>query len=147
MTEHEGAIVEETLRIHAHPETVWRYWTDPQRMCEWWGAAAQLDPRPGGVCRVELDGGGVMHGEYVEVEPYARIVFTFGWERTDGAPNIAPGSTRVEIRLIEDEGDTIMTLRHTGLPDAERDRHGDGWAHFLPLLAGAAERNNEEEQA
>ena len=48
MSDEEG-IVEETVRIAARPETVWRYWTDPERMCAWWGAAAELDPRPGGV--------------------------------------------------------------------------------------------------
>lgn len=69
MTDAETSVVEQTLRIDARPETVWRYWTDPIRMCEWWGAAAELDPRPGGACVVEMDGSGVMRGEYVEVVP------------------------------------------------------------------------------
>ena len=46
MTETNANVVEQTVRISAHPETVWKYWTDPQRMCDWWGAAAELDPRP-----------------------------------------------------------------------------------------------------
>ena len=41
MTDAETAVVEQTLRINARPETVWRYWTDPARMCDWWGAAAE----------------------------------------------------------------------------------------------------------
>ncbi len=102
---------------------MWRYWTDPQRMCDWWGAAAELDPRPGGACRVEMGGGPVMVGEYVELVPHERIVFTFGWEPTDGVPDVAPGSTRVEVTLTADDGDTILTLRHTGLPAAFADEH------------------------
>lgn len=137
MTEPGTKVVEQTLRIGARPETVWRYWTDPQRMCDWWGAAAELDPRPGGTCRVEMGGGPIMRGEYVELVPHERIVFSFGWEPTDGAPDIAPGSTRVEITLTADAGDTIMTLRHTGIPAAHADDHESGWAHFLPLLADA----------
>lgn len=78
MTGIEATVVEQTLRIAARPETVWRYWTDPVRMCDWWGAAAQLDPRPGGACVVELGGGGIMRGEFVELVPHERIVFTFG---------------------------------------------------------------------
>ena len=36
-------VAAETLRVAARPETVWRYWTDPDRMREWWGRA-MLDP-------------------------------------------------------------------------------------------------------
>ena len=85
MTEINTSVVEQTVRISARPETVWKYWTDPQRMGDWWGAAAELDPRPGGVCRVEMGGGPVMIGEYLELVPCERLVFSFGWEPTDGA--------------------------------------------------------------
>jgi uncharacterized protein YndB with AHSA1/START domain len=133
----ETAIVEQTLRIAARPETVWRYWTDPERMCAWWGATAELDPRPGGACVIDM-GGPVMRGEYVELVPHERIVFTFGWEATEGAPAVAPGTTVVEVTLTPDGDDTILALRHTGLPPAHADEHQKGWAHFLPLLASAA---------
>ena len=139
MTDADTRTVEQTLRIRARPETVWRYWTDPQRVCDWWGAAAELDPRPGGVYRVEMSGGPVMVGEYVELVPHERIVFTFGWEPTSGVPAVAPSSTRVEVTFAADAGDTIMTLRHTGLPVAFADEHAAGWAHFLPLLVAAVE--------
>jgi uncharacterized protein YndB with AHSA1/START domain len=112
-------------------------------MCDWWGAAAQLDPRPGGVCRVEMEGGPVMRGEYLELVPYERIVFTFGWEPTDGAPPLEPGSTRVEISLVAHEGDTILTVRHT-IPDDQAELHRSGWEHFLPFLAAASERASQE---
>jgi uncharacterized protein YndB with AHSA1/START domain len=138
VSEVEMAVVEQTLRVSAPPGTVWRYWTDPQRMCEWWGATAELDPRPGGVCRVELAGGPVMRGEYVELVPHERIVFTFGWEATEGGPHIAPGSTRVEITLTADGGGTIMTLRHSGIPAIDANDHRSGWGYFLAQLAHAA---------
>lgn len=132
------AEVERTVRIAARPETVWRFWTDPARMCDWWGAAADLDPRPGGVCLVDLGNGGVMRGEFLELVPHERIVFSFGWDAVTGAPDVPPGSTRVEVTLRADGDDTILTLRHTGIPDGERDRHEDGWSHFLAILARAA---------
>lgn len=138
MTDTSTTVVEQTVRIAARPETVWRYWTEPERMSEWWGSAAELDPRPGGVCVVEMDGPGVMRGEYVELVPHERIVFSFGWEATEGAPGVAPGSTRVEITLTADGDDTVLVLRHTGLPAAARDEHHAGWGHFLPRLATAA---------
>jgi uncharacterized protein YndB with AHSA1/START domain len=118
LTGPESNAVERTIRISARPATVWRYWTDPERICDWWGASAELDPRPGGICLVRLGGDAVMRGEFVELIPYRRIVFTLGWEPADGAPPVAPGSTTVTITLTEDDGDTILTLRHTGLPPA-----------------------------
>ena len=140
MTEPDAKVIEQTLRISARPETVWRYWTDPQRMCDWWGAAAELDARPGGICRVEMGGGPIMRGEFLELVPFERIVFTFGWEPTTGAPDITPGSTLVEVTLTADAGDTIMTLRHTGVAATHVDEHKSGWAHFLPLLTDAVTR-------
>jgi len=131
-------VIEQTVRISARPATVWKYWTDPRRMCDWWGATADLDARPGGVCVVAMEGGSVMRGEYLELQPYERLVFSFGWEQVDGAPPIAPGASRVEITLVEDEGDTILTLRHTGIPASAAELHNAGWAHVLPLLVAAA---------
>ena len=140
MSEIDATVVSQTLRIAARPETVWRYWTDPDRMCQWWGAAAALDPRPGGECLVEMGGGGVMRGEYLELVPHERIRFSFGWDPSDGAPDIAPGSTVVEVTLVPDGNDTILELRHHGIPAANRDEHAAGWGHFLPLLVDAVER-------
>ena len=134
----EAGTVERTLRIAAKPQTVWRYWTEPDRLCDLWGEAAQLDPRPGGTYRVEMSDGPTMSGEYLELVPYELIVFSFGWEPEDGAPDLAPGSTRVEVTLTADAGDTILTVRHTGLPAGAADEHEDGWASHLPLLAEAA---------
>jgi uncharacterized protein YndB with AHSA1/START domain len=145
LTEPETGVVVQTMRISAHPETVWRYWIDPERMCDWWGAAVQLDAQEGGTCRVEMAGGPIMRGEYIELVPFERIVFTFGWEATDGAPDIPPGSTRVEVTLAEDAGDTVLTLRHTGVPVTDAERHREGWALYLPLLADAVARTTGQE--
>jgi uncharacterized protein YndB with AHSA1/START domain len=140
VTDADTTVVRQTLRIAARPETVWRYWTEPERMCDWWGVAAELDPRPGGAYVVETGGGGVMRGEYVELVPHERIVFSFGWDPHQEVPAIAPGATLVEVTLTPDGDDTILALRHTGLPAAARGEHAAGWGHFLPLLATAAAR-------
>lgn len=131
----DGAVIEHRLRIDASPDVVWNYWTDGDRMAQWWGVAAELDPRPGGRCRVEMAEGPVMVGEYVELVPYQRIVFTFGWDPAHGGLAVPPGSSTVEVRLEADGGGTVLTLRHTGLPPGFFDQHETGWARFLPILA------------
>jgi uncharacterized protein YndB with AHSA1/START domain len=143
--ERSDGVFEQTLRIRARPETVWLYWTDPERMCDWWGSAAELAPVPGGTCRVEMGPGDapVMSGRYLELEPHRRLVFSFGWEPSAHATEAAmtdvpPGSSRVEVTLEADGQDTILTLRHHGLPPRRTDAHAAGWTHFLAVLADRA---------
>ncbi|MGI9577146.1 MAG: SRPBCC family protein [Microthrixaceae bacterium] len=138
MIETETKVVRHELRIAAAPEVVWKYWTDPRRMCQWWGREAELDARPGGPCVVRLGDGAVMRGEYVELDPYERIVFTFGWDPSDDGPPVAPGSSRVEVSLAEIDGQTDMTLVHSGLPIEALGAHNDGWAYFTGELNAAA---------
>jgi len=139
VTDQSPDVVEQTLRISASPETVWRYWTDPELMCAWWARAAELDPRPGGVCWVDIADGGTMRGEYVELVPFERIVLTFGWEKSRFTDEIPPGSTLVEVTFVEEAGDTVMTLRHSGLPPHLIELHHGGWGHHLPMLAAAVQ--------
>jgi uncharacterized protein YndB with AHSA1/START domain len=125
------------IRIDASPETVFPYFTDPARMTRWKGREAVLDPRPGGVYRVEINDQIVAAGEYVEVSPPTRVVFTWGWD--GGAHPVPPGSTTVEVELVPDGDGTLVRLTHHGLPDDEqREQHADGWSHYLGRLALAA---------
>ncbi|MEO8687534.1 MAG: SRPBCC domain-containing protein [Solirubrobacteraceae bacterium] len=124
------------VRIAAPPEIVFPYFTDPARITDWMGVAALLDPRPGGTFRVEANGRDVVLGEYVEVEPPHRVVFTWGF---DGAGAITgAGSTRVEVTLEPDGEGTRLTLLHHGLTGPVRDAHAKGWTHFLERLAPVA---------
>src|SRR5436190_15504274 len=97
-------LVEHEVRIAASPETVFGFFTDPAKMVQWMGTEATLDPRPGGVCRINPAGHAVMLGEFLEVEPPRRIVFTWGWETEIFAT--PPQSTTVEVSLVPDGADT-----------------------------------------
>jgi uncharacterized protein YndB with AHSA1/START domain len=128
--------VRHEVLIAAPREVVFLYFTDPARMTAWMGVAALLDPRPGGTFRVEANGRDVVVGEYVEVEPPRRVVFTWGFEGR--APAVAPGASRVEVTLEPDGDGTRVVLLHHGLPDAIRSAHDEGWAHYVARLARAA---------
>ena len=136
MTTESIGTVERTIRIAARPEIVFDLLTDAQQMLRWQGVEAQLEPRPGGVYRVQLTTNGqCAAGRFVEVVPHTRIVFTWGWD-----PPVYPipaGSTTVEITLTPEGTDTVLHLRHTGLPDvpAVTASHGAGWQHYLERLA------------
>ena len=133
---HDGEVLEKEVRIDARPETVFSFFTDPAKMTLWKGGSATLDPRPGGIYRVDINGRDVARGEYVEVVPHSRVVFTWGWEG-EGSP-LPPGASTVEVSLIPDGDGTIVRLRHLGLAADQRDAHAEGWAHYMPRLAVAA---------
>lgn len=119
-------------QIKARPETVFSFFTDRDRWLSWQGVEAEIDPRPGGVFRMNVRGDGWASGVFIEVLPYHRIVFTWGWEGPDSP--VPPGSSTVEVTL-EPQGDkTILRLVHSGLPLPAVDLHRDGWNHYLDRL-------------
>ena len=129
--------VEREVQIDASPETVFAFFTDPAKMVRWKGSSATLDPRPGGVYRVEMNEQAIALGEYVEIDPPHRVVFTWGWE--GGFGSLEPGQSTVEITLTPVGGGTLVHLVHSGLPTQESaEAHGQGWDQYMPRLAIAA---------
>jgi uncharacterized protein YndB with AHSA1/START domain len=125
--------LEVTVHIAARPETVFLYFTDPARYVQWMGNQATLEPIPGGSYRVRMRDGVEAAGEFVEVDPPHRLVFTWGWTRDHA---VAPGTTRVVVTLEEEDGGTRVVLRHYNLPDDEqRDHHRKGWEMYLDRLS------------
>jgi uncharacterized protein YndB with AHSA1/START domain len=135
MTQQQSDVLERELRIAARPEIVFAFFTDPAKMIRWMGKQATLDPRPGGICRIDIHGY-ITRGEYLEVVPHSRVVFTWGWEDEGSTPR--PGESTVEISLTPDGAGTILRLRHLGLNAEERTKHGLGWDQFLPALVAEA---------
>ena len=113
MTPADGPLVVER-RIQASPETVFGFFADPRRWLQWQGLEAELDPRPGGVFRMNVRGDGWAVGRFLQVDPPRRIVFTWGWE-IERSP-LPPGSSVVEVELIPQGDGTLVRLTHPGPP-------------------------------
>jgi uncharacterized protein YndB with AHSA1/START domain len=126
-------------QIDASPETVFAFFTDPEKLTRWLAIEATLDPRPGGVCRqthVGRDGVRfLMRGEFVEVSPPSRLVFTWGFENESA--DVGPGASTVEVTFEPRDGGTWLTLVHRDLPASERAGHDGGWKTRLGRLATA----------
>jgi uncharacterized protein YndB with AHSA1/START domain len=128
--------IEREVHIEAPPDTVFEFFTDPVKAVRWMGVVATLDPRPGGVYRVEI-GPYTAVGEFVEVDPPNRIAWTWGWE--EEGMTTPPGSSTVEMTLTPVDGGTLVRLVHSGLPTAESAQaHDHGWGQYMPRLAIAA---------
>jgi uncharacterized protein YndB with AHSA1/START domain len=122
--------------VAAPPATVFAFLTDPEKILRWMGTEATLEPRPGGLYLLNVGGKHMARGEFTEVIPVHRLAYSFGWE---GGEKVPPGSSLIEIDLIDQNGGTLVRLTHSGLPDAEEcASHEEGWTHYLERLAVAA---------
>jgi uncharacterized protein YndB with AHSA1/START domain len=116
-----------TRLLNAPRELVFRAWTDPKQVTQWWGpkgftlTVREMDVRPGGVWRF------IMHSPdgidydnkivYVEVVKPDRLVYTHeGEEEGDG------GQFEVTVTFAEQGGATKLTMRMLFASAAERDR-------------------------
>ncbi len=137
MSQKRTDVVEVEVRIAARPETIFPFFTDPKKMVKWKGVKAELEPKPGGRYRVDINGRDIANGTFVQLEPFKRIVYTWGWEG-EGSP-VPPGSSTVEVTLIPDGKTTIVRLRYYDLPEPARETHKEGWKHYLGRLIEAGE--------
>ena len=134
----ESTAVEREIAIDASPAAVWEFLVDPGKATRWMGQNASFEPRPGGLYRVEVIPGNTAVGEFVELDPPRRLVFTWGWE-PGGHSTLAPGSSTVEIELVPNGDGTTLRFRHHGLPSEESAQsHAHGWDHYLERLVVAA---------
>jgi uncharacterized protein YndB with AHSA1/START domain len=129
-----GQIVRE-IRVAARADEVFRFFTDPEKMILWHARSAWMEPRRGGEFRIDVNGRNTALGEFIEIDPPHRVVFTWGWE---GSAELPPGSSRVEITFADiGGGETLVRLVHSGVPD-DSEGNAAGWDHYLPRLLLAA---------
>ena len=125
-----------TRAIAARPEEVYDVWLDPKSPGgPWFGPAKViLDARVDGLFyhSVEHEGRSWAHyGRFVTLERPQRIAHTWVSEATQGKESLVTLS-------LEPAGDkkTVVTLRHTGVPDDEMGRrHAEGWGFTLQMIA------------
>jgi uncharacterized protein YndB with AHSA1/START domain len=127
------------------PEKVWRAWTDPQALSQWFGhtnteaTVAEIDLRVGGRYRIAFAGStGEMNevsGTYQEVVPQRRLVFTWAFKSTPERVS------RVSIDLTPQSGGTELRFVHDRFhDDAARDMHEFGWTRGFANLDAFVQR-------
>lgn len=130
-----------TRVVNANRETVFEAFTDPAQLKRWFCpegievGVADCDVRVGGKYHVRMDAPDGNHyntrGEYREIDPPGRIVFTWRWDEEEHDT----GETLVEIDLNEMGNSTEVILTHGGFPNVEsRDKHTEGWTSCLHRL-------------
>lgn len=148
-----GAIVITRL-FDAPRETVFRAWTEPERLKLWWAPAGFTTP----ACEVDLRPGGRFHycmrspegrdiwglGVYREIVRPERIVYIDSFADADGNPvapshygmsSSHPKESLVTVTFEDASGKTRLTLIHE-IPEstAERKDVEKGWGEMLDRL-------------
>ncbi|GAA3128572.1 uncharacterized protein YndB with AHSA1/START domain [Kribbella aluminosa] len=146
-------VVERVIRAPRH--AVWRAWTDPARLAQWWVPAPavcrvqRLEMRPGGamVSQYSTDGTRfVPHLDAVVLaaDEFERIAFTNAIASSWRPADPQPIAVTVEVILAEHpEGTDYRMIARHGDP-ASRSRHAeigfaDGWGTVTGQLAALVE--------
>ena len=93
------------IEIDASPELVYRFFTEAELLERWHGVHAETDPRPGGKFLLNVTGQDITRGEFLELDPPKRLVFTWGFQEA--------GSTTVETRERHPRARAPVGLRRT----------------------------------
>jgi uncharacterized protein YndB with AHSA1/START domain len=124
--------------LPAGVDDVFAAWTEPARMARWLSprghAEVDADVVVGGRLRVVMIDGDVRiehDGEFLEVEPPARLSFTWRSRYTDEEPSL------VTVELHDEGALTRLVLRHDRLPPAAQASHEGGWGAILDRLVEA----------
>jgi uncharacterized protein YndB with AHSA1/START domain len=130
-----------TRRIKAKPATVFRAWTNSGQLKKWWGPPgftvpdAEIDLRVGGRYRIVMQppqGPAVtLSGEYREVSPPNRLVYTWAW---GDKPVDESGESLVTVEFRAAGRETELVIMHERLPEPAQADHEKGWKGCLDRL-------------
>lgn len=142
-----------TRLIDAPRQKIFRAWTDPALLVQWFTPApwttslAELDVRPGGTSLVVMRGPDgaefANRGVYLEVVPNERLVFTDAY--TTAWESASKPFMTVILTLEEEGGKTRYTARVRHWTVADREAHEQrgfhaGWGRATDQLAALVAR-------
>jgi uncharacterized protein YndB with AHSA1/START domain len=142
----QDVVLQMNRRFDAPRDRVFEAWTNPNVLLDWWRAGphwetpvAEVDLRLGGRYRLAMtdtDKGEthVVVGEYKEIQPPERLVYTWTWESNADEMKGSDNSL-VTVEFEEADGGTQVSLTHSGFSGEEiRDLHTHGWEAVLANL-------------
>jgi uncharacterized protein YndB with AHSA1/START domain len=134
MTVNDGLVLRLKRVLPAPRAVVYGALTDPEELAKWWGPrgftapSVEFDPHVGGRYRIAMqppDGDlFYLSGEFLEVDPPARLAYTFRWDPPD------PDDRETVVTLsLQDRGEETEVLFMQGefATEERRALHQGGW--------------------
>jgi uncharacterized protein YndB with AHSA1/START domain len=112
-----------TRELGSPPALVYRAWTTPDLVKRWWSGGhapvtvADIDLRVGGTWRFVISGDAgsevAFHGEYREIVPGERLVYTEVFEGAPASPDVPASEPPLDIVTFapSETGGTVLTIR------------------------------------
>lgn len=136
-----GLILELWRLLPASRSVVFRSFSAPNELAKWWGPegftvpSLEFNPRVGGRYRIEMqppEGGGFyLTGVFREVDPPARLAYTFVWEDPD--PDDVETLVELSFRDLGDSTEVALTQGHFKT-ESRRELHRSGWMDSFDKL-------------
>jgi uncharacterized protein YndB with AHSA1/START domain len=136
-----GLTLEMKRVLPAAPSVVFAAFGDADRLARWWGPKGfsipnlEFDPRVGATYRIEMQPpeGDRFHltGEFREVEPPARLAYTFVWEPPD--PDDVETRVGLSFRAVGESTEVALT-QGSFKTEERRALHRDGWTDAFDKL-------------
>jgi uncharacterized protein YndB with AHSA1/START domain len=127
--------------LPAAPSIVFGAFIDPNELAKWWGPegfttpSLEFDARVGESYRIEMqppEGDPFyLSGEFREVDPPARLAYTFIWEDPD--PDDVETVARLSFRGLGESTEIALT-QGPFKTEARRALHRDGWRDSFDKL-------------
>jgi uncharacterized protein YndB with AHSA1/START domain len=136
-----GLVLRLSRVLPAPREAVYRALTDPAELAKWWGPkgftspSVDFDPQVGGSYRIAMQppDGDLFHlsGEFREVDPPARLSYTFRWD-----PRDPDDRETLATLVLEDRGEETEVLFTQGefATEERRALHEGGWTDSFGKL-------------
>ena len=136
-------VLEQQRTLAAPPERIYHLMTQPAELAKWWGPHGfttpeiELDVKVGGAYRFTMKppDGEAFHlaGEFLEIDPSTRLVYTFRWEEPD--PDDRETVVALSLDAVGDS--TAVSLSQGEFATEERlALHRGGWSDSFERLAG-----------
>jgi uncharacterized protein YndB with AHSA1/START domain len=149
--DHERASVRIVDIFDAPREVVFAAWTEPEQLKRWWGPGffetvfAEVDLRRGGRYELLLEPGSMrLVGEFREVTPPQRLVYTWRW--VEGVPDTRESLVTIEFREAG-TGTEVVLVHDSFVGPGPVEMYDEGWRSGLDKLRGflrAKETSNAE---
>ena len=148
MTAQSGKLTLEMTRgVPAARSAVFEAFSDPDELAKWWGPEGftarplDFDPGVGHSYRIEMqppEGDRFyLTGEFREVDPPARLAYTFVWEDPD--PDDVETLVELSFRGLGDSTEVVFS-QGPFKTEARRELHRDGWTDSFDRLERSISR-------
>ena len=127
--------------VAAAPSVVFAAFSTPNELANWWGpegftvASLDFNPRVGDSYRIEMqppEGDPFyLTGEFREIDPPARLAYTFVWEDPD--PDDVETLVELSFRVLGESTEVVLA-QGAFKTEARRELHRNGWTDSFDKL-------------